>query len=122
MNSTANLYCHNTSHEEAILKNSTCTFTLKFSARNERKILKALLLGQLHALFCDLFHKITQHTQNNSSMECYAMDSQIIRLLIHGIIETGEYTLEGIAHYTRIPFDVIFDAACGNSNQFSITP
>jgi len=34
----------------------------------------------------------------------------------------GEYTLEGIAHYTRIPFDVIFDAACGNNNQLSITP
>jgi hypothetical protein len=50
------------------------------------------------------------------------MDSKIIQFLIQGIIETGEYTLEGVAHYTRIPFDVIFDAACGNNNQLSITP
>jgi hypothetical protein len=50
------------------------------------------------------------------------MDSKIIQTLIQGIVETGEYTLEGIAHVTRIPFDVIFDAACGNNNQFSITP
>ena len=50
------------------------------------------------------------------------MDNKIIQLLIHDIVHTGEYTLEGIARYTRIPFDVIFDAACGNNNPFSITP
>lgn len=55
-------------------------------------------------------------------MECYAMDSKIIQLIIHGIVETGEYTLEGVALYARIPFDVIYDAACGISNQLSITP
>lgn len=52
----------------------------------------------------------------------YSMDSKIIQFLIQGIVETDEYTLEGIAFYTRIPFDVIYDAACGKSNQFSITP
>lgn len=50
------------------------------------------------------------------------MDSKIIQTLIRGIVETEEYTLEGIAYHTRIPFDVIYDAACGISNQFSITP
>lgn len=50
------------------------------------------------------------------------MDSKIIQLLIKSIVETEEYTLEGIAHYTHIPFDVIYDAACGIKNQFSITP
>lgn len=50
------------------------------------------------------------------------MDSKIIQLLIKSIVETEEYTLEGIAYHTRIPFDVIYDAACGISNQFSITP
>lgn len=88
----------------------------------ERKILKAFLLGQLHKLFSELFHNKIQCNQNNSLMECYAMDSKIIQLFIQGIVETGEYTLEGIALYTRIPFDVIYDAACGISNQFSITP
>ena len=93
----------------------------KFSAKNERKILKAFLLGRLQTLFCDLFHTKIQCNQNNSSMECYAMDSKIIQILIQGIVETGEYTLEGIAYYTRIPFDVIYEAACGINKQFSIT-
>ena len=50
------------------------------------------------------------------------MDSKIMELLIQGILETGEYTLNGIAYQTCIPFDVIFEAACGNSNQLTITP
>ena len=50
------------------------------------------------------------------------MDSKVIQLLIQGIVESGEYTLEGIAFYTHIPFDVLYEAACGIGNQFSITP
>lgn len=50
------------------------------------------------------------------------MDSKIMQVLIQDIIETGQYTLEGIAYHTHIPFDVIYDAACGMNNQFSITP
>jgi len=95
---------------------------LKFYTQNERKILKALLLSCLHRLFCEIFHNKIQPGKTNSSMECYTMDGKIIQFLIDGIVETKEYTLEGIAYYTRIPFDVIFDAACGNNNQLSITP
>ena len=95
---------------------------LKFSAKNERKILKIFLLARLQKLFCELFQHKIQCNQDNFSMGCYTMDSRIIQLLLQGIVDTGEYTLEGIAYYTRIPFDVIYDAACGISNQFSITP
>ena len=90
--------------------------------RNELQILKALLLERLRQAFFALFHHTIQHQPNNSSMECYAMDSKIIQFLIQDIIETGEYTLEGIAYHTHIPFDVIYDAACGISHQFYITP
>lgn len=121
MNSATDLYYRNVLTKEIVPKNNAYAFILKFSAKNERKILKAFLLGRLHQLFCELFHNKIQ-LNPNSSMECYTMDSKIIQLLIHGIVETGEYTLEGIAYYTRIPFDVIYDAACGISNQFSITP
>jgi len=108
------------SHHENAPKNHNIILT--FSAKNERKILKAFLLGSLQNLFYELFNNKLQFNKNNSLMECYAMDSKIIQLLIQGIIESGDYTLEGIAYYTRIPFDIIYDAACGISNQFSITP
>lgn len=122
MSSTATLYCRNISKENVTAQNIIPTLFLKFSAKQDRKLLKVFLLSRLHQLFCDLFKNKMQCNQNNSSMECYTMDSKIIQLLIQGIIETGEYTLEGISYRTRIPFDVIFDAACGISNQFSITP
>lgn len=107
---------------EITSKKVISTVILKFSTKNERKILKAFLLGQLHQLFCKLFQNKMLRNDNDSPMECYAMDSKIIQFLIQGIVETGEYTLEGIALYTHIPFDVIYDAACGINNQFSITP
>jgi len=122
MNSTINLYCPNISTKEITSKKVISTIILKFSAKNERKILKAFLLGQLHQLFCKLFQNKMLRNDNDSPMECYAMDSKIIQFLIQGIVETGEYTLEGIALYTYIPFDIIYDAACGINNQFSITP
>lgn len=101
--------------------NNANSIILKFSEKNERKILKAFLLERLHRLFIELFDSKIQYNQKNFSMECYAMDNKIIQLLIQGIIETGEYTLEGVAHSTHIPFDVIYDAACGINNHISIT-
>jgi hypothetical protein len=94
----------------------------RFVRRGSRKILMALLLSQLHEIFSIVFKNNIQPNQNNSSMECYTMDSKIIQLLISGIVDSGNYTLEGVALYTRIPFDVILDAACGNTKQISITP
>lgn len=97
-------------------------FIIKSSKKNERKILKAFLLRYLHELFLEQFQNKMQCLQNNYSVECYTVDSKIIQLLIQDIIQTGEYTLEGIAFHTRIPFDIIYDAACGISDHFSITP
>ncbi len=49
------------------------------------------------------------------------MDTKIIQFIINEIIQTGEYTLEGIANSTRIPFDVIYDAAGGMKHSFCAT-
>lgn len=118
MNSATSLHYRNSLTEEIFPKNNVCSLLVKFSEKNERKILKAFLVRRLHQLFCELFHSKIKDDQNNSSMECYTMDSKIIQLLIQGIVDTGEYTLEGIAYHTHIPFDVIYDAACGINNQF----
>jgi hypothetical protein len=120
MVSAVSLFDDNSTREKLLQQNSV--ISLKFTAKNERKLLKVFLLERLHQVFYELFHSKIQSNYNNDSMECYKMDSKIIQLLIQSIIETGEYTLEGIAFYTRIPFDIIYDAACGISNQFSITP
>ena len=122
MDSAISSYCHHPSIEGVVYQKIISTLIVNFSPKNKRKMLRAFLLGHLHKLFIELFLDQLQGNQNNSTMEYYEMDSKIIQVLIQGIIETGEYTLEGIALYTRIPFDVIYDAACGINNQFSITP
>jgi uncharacterized protein YutE (UPF0331/DUF86 family) len=89
---------------------------------NERKLLKTILLGYLYNVFCEIFQQEIQFSKNNFFIsEYYAMDRKIIQLFIQGIVETGEYTLEGIAYHTRIPLDVIYDILLGVNNQFSIT-
>lgn len=119
MNSAIELNYYNPPHEEIPPNDNV---PLKFSSANERKVLKVILLGYLHQVFCELFKHKLQLYKKNFSLECYAMDSKIMQLIIKGIIETGEYTLEGIAYHTHIPEDVIYDAAAGMNNQFSITP
>jgi hypothetical protein len=89
---------------------------------NERKVLKIILLTKLYKVFNEWFLENIKSNHNNNTVEWYVMDNKIIQFLIHSIAETGEYTLEGIACYTHLPFDVIFDAACGNNRQFSIAP
>ena len=122
MSSTTYLFCPNISTKQITSQKVLPKIISKFSVKNERRILKAFLLGQIHQLFCKLFQNKILRDNNDPFMECYIMDSKIIQFLIQGIIETGEYTLEGIAIYTHIPFDIIYDAACGINKQFSITP
>ncbi len=94
---------------------------LRFSVENERKVLKAMLFGFVYRLFGDIFeHEMEMNHQ--SLLEYYAMDSRIMQLLIQGIVDTGEYTLEGIAYHTDIPLDVIYDAASGINNQITAAP
>lgn len=90
-------------------------------SKMERYLLKIFLLTRLHQVFCELFSQKSQLNSIDCSKEYYLMDSKVIQLIIQGIVDTGEYTLEGISYHTHIPFDIIFEAACGIRNQLSIT-
>lgn len=113
---------HSTPKEQLQSSTDVSSFLLKSFCKIERQLLKAFLITRIHQLFCESFHNEISRDLNHYSMECYTMDRKIIQLFIHKIVETGEYTLEGIARYTRIPFDVILDAACGNPVPLSVTP
>lgn len=103
--------------------NTTLPITLPiYPPANERKILKAVLLGCLHQLFLEIFQQEIYLNKNQPALECYEMDKKIIQIIIKAILNTEEYTPEGIAYHTRIPLDVINEAASGINNQLSITP
>lgn len=121
MNTSETYNCRSNSYDNYSPHTRACAAILKCNTLTERKIMKAFLLSRLHLLFCELFHKKIQLEKSHLLMECYTVDSKIIQFLIQSIVDTKEYTLEGIARYTRIPFDVIFDAACGNNVELSVT-
>lgn len=57
----------------------------------------------------------------DSEMENFMVDHMLIRCIIKEILLTGEYNVPGIAYYTQIPEDVIYDAAVGANINPSIT-
>jgi hypothetical protein len=95
------------------------TFLHKSSSKDKRKILKAFLIASLYKIMGDSLFEKTGYG-GDDYLECYLMDRKIIQLFIHEIIATNEYTLEGIAYQTRIPYDVIYEAASGINGEFSI--
>ena len=82
------------------------------------QILRAFLLSFLYEVF---FISSLETDFNNYLMEHSFMDNKVMQFLIQSILDTEEYTLEGIAIYTHIPFDVIYDITCGINKQASIT-
>lgn len=94
------------------------TSTLTFRTKYESELLKVVLLSILQ----NFLQETSINSHNFNQKESYQMDKQVMSALIHSILETGEYTLEGIANDTHIPFDIIYDAAYGNTRELSITP
>jgi len=45
------------------------------------------------------------------------LESELVRCIINDILSTEEYSLTGIAFYTRKPEDVIFEIASGNNTD-----
>ena len=97
---------------------------LGLSEKIERQFLKVYFFCEIRKLIYD-FHCIRIQyefaNENHATMEYCLMDRKIIQLIIREILETEEYTLEGIAYYARVPLDVIIDAVCGKNCNLSIT-
>lgn len=51
----------------------------------------------------------------NQEMEETMLESQLVQCIINDILASEEYSIEGIALYTRKPNDVIFEIASGNN-------
>lgn len=105
-----------TTHPKLIQPSGKIGLTL--NKQNEQTLLKAVLLAIVQNFLQETIIKSHKKFQKES----YAMDQQIMKLIIQGILDTGNYTLEGIAYDTNIPFDVIYEAALGHTRELSITP
>ena len=45
------------------------------------------------------------------------METNFLRHVIHDILSTEEYSLSGLAYYTRTPEDVLYDIATGKNTD-----
>jgi len=53
----------------------------------------------------------------NQEMENAMLESNFMQNIINDVVSTGEYTLEGIAHYTNIPEEVVREIATGKNTN-----
>lgn len=87
----------------------------------ERNLIKAVLFMYFYQHVHGNYEAGKERGLMGSTLECYTMDTKLIQYLIREILATGNYTLEGIALYTHIPFDVILDAATGRTQHLFVT-
>jgi hypothetical protein len=52
-----------------------------------------------------------------TKMECVMLEENFIRFVVNDILSTEDYSLTGIANYTNIPSDVIFEIAIGRNTN-----
>ncbi len=64
-------------------------------------------------LISELITELKQYHSEKSQGDNYMLDMQFLRFIIRDIITDGEYTLEGIARYTGVHPDLIYDIAGG---------
>lgn len=88
-------------------------------SKYEIKILEAelfvSLLKQLNA-----FHTPTINLNNLAKGVVDMSDEVLVRNLLNDLIQTGEYSLPGLARYTDTPEDVVYEIASGLNNRPSL--
>lgn len=72
---------------------------------------------ELQEIFRHSYQKFFHIMHYTQEMENNMLETNFIRLIINDILTTEEYTLDGIANYTSVPTDVIYEVMTGtNSN------
>lgn len=93
-------------------------------SKEEFVLLEAELLTriceELKEFFKNSFKEYFRFLKLNPAMEDIMMEEKLVRCIINDILSTEEYSLIGIASYTNIPEDAIFEMATGkNTNPSS---
>lgn len=90
---------------------------------------KAFAENILFIQLCDaLMRELLEKNQNyfkliklNKNMESVMIEANFVRFVINDILASEEYTLGGIAFYTRTPEEVLYDVATGINTNPSLS-
>lgn len=82
-----------------------------------------LILEELKELFIHQHKDYFRLLKFTREMEHAMIENHFIRYIINDILSTEEYSLTGIAYYTQIPEEIIFEIAAGlhDSPSFSLS-
>lgn len=89
--------------------------------RKLSKLEKTILSAEFVVRICKEFKKKIKNDYKEyfrtinfpAELEEAMLDASYLRFVIKDILLTGEYTLAGIAYYTRTPEDVVYEIAAG---------
>ncbi len=89
-----------------------------------------LLEADLFVFICREIEEVFRKSQKNYflsmkftlEMENHMLEQNFVRLIIKDILQTGEYTLQGIALYTDTHEDVIEELASGINARPTVKP
>jgi hypothetical protein len=88
-----------------------------------------ILEGELFTRFCDEIKKLFKNKycnyfrvmKFNAKAEDEMLEGHLVRYVIDDILATEDYTLQGIAYYTHVSEDLVYDMAIGNTLDPSST-
>lgn len=80
-------------------------------SKEENLLLEAVLTLQL----CDELAQIYQFNQIMKEKNNMMLPGNIIHLILQDLIKSNDYTITGVATYSNVPEDVIYDIAVGNN-------
>jgi hypothetical protein len=96
---------------------------------NLSKTESLILEGELFTSLCDELKKQFQTKYSdyfrlmkvNAKAEDEMLEGHLVRYVIDDILATEDYTLQGIAYYTHVSEDLVYDMAIGNTLDPSST-
>lgn len=79
------------------------------------------LCEELKQIFKSQYKDYFRLMKVDKKMEEVMLEEKFARCVINDILSTEEYTLPGIAYYTQMPEDVVYDIAMGRNTDPSST-
>jgi len=88
-------------------------------------LLEATIYVRIYYELIEFFKKQNENyfrfIKFTKEMEKNMLETNFLRLIINDILSTEEYALQGIAYYTKLPEDIIYEFASGINTKPSAT-
>lgn len=91
-------------------------------SREENLLLEVVLICEVCDELMQVYQiKIPENLRKNfKEKEMMIIHGNVINLIVQDLIKSNDYTITGVAAYSNVPEEVIYDIAIGNNNNPSL--